>query len=150
MAKKKAKVTATSRPVQGWLGGSFAPEITQSDIDRYRELAEGVTDKKVKEAMTSLCEMCERFSETPASRNGGTPHPTGVGVIVTLEQDEIDRIDDVVPWPEEVELFKRWFDTIPPGETRNAAHHLLWYAVELSRDREPLTVERLGLEAGNG
>ena len=144
MAKKAKAAKAATTPAQpGWFGGSFAPPINGNKLEEYRELAEGCEDQKVCEGMTALINMLDTFFETPASKNGGTPHATGVGMIVKLEQEEIDRIDSKVPWPEELATYAKWFETLPNGPLRNAAFHLLWYGVELTNDREPLTTDRL-------
>lgn len=127
-------------------GGSFAPPIDEAKLARYRALADGVGDPMIGGYMHDLCNMVERFRETPASSLSGKPHPSGRGTIVPLESDEVRRIDDVVPWSRECDVMGEAFDRLNPvrdKETRNAAFHLLWYARELTQDREPITTDRL-------
>lgn len=103
-----------ARPLQPRMGGSFAPPLTADKIAEYRELAKQA-DPKVGSVMESLCTMVETFQQTPASTNGGRPHPSGRGTIVALEQKEIERIDPVVPWDYEVEAYQKLFDELPTG-----------------------------------
>lgn len=126
-------------------GGSFAPPLPAAKLAEYRTLAEGATGP-VREAMGKLCDMVALFQETPASSLPGKPHPSGRGVIVPLDEAEVKRIWDAVPWAEENAMYMGLFGAIP-AEThkplRDAAHHLLWFAVELEKDREPLTNDKL-------
>lgn len=89
------------------------------------------------------------FSEATAvalqNDNGGST-ANGVGVVVPLEEEEIKRIWDHVPWKEELDMYSAVFEEIPPGtnrDLRNAAFHLLWYGRELELDREPMTTDKL-------
>lgn len=134
-------------PIQ--YGGSFAPPLTADKLKDYRKLV-AKSSPEIKEAIEKLCVMAELFIQTPPSKNGGKPHPSGKGVIVPLETEEIKRIWDHVPWAYECDAFQSLFDTLPSGpkgspeyDLRNAAFHLLWYAKELTSDREPLTNDRL-------
>jgi hypothetical protein len=127
------------------IGGSFAPPLDAAGLARYRELAEAASGQ-VKDYMIELCDMLALFWQTGESRNGGTPHPSGRGTIIPLEDDEIKRIWDAVPWPNECDLIGQVFDGIPAdtqADLRNAAFHLLWYARELAADREPITNDKL-------
>lgn len=157
MAGKKAKKDEGRGLPDGMpmmYGGSFAPKLTEDMLDGYKELIEDIdpTAAKhygpVKDQMTRLAKMVEVFHETPESTRAGTPHPSGRGMVVPLAKEEVERIDAHVPWDYEVESLKELFDKIDPvedKELRDAAHHLLWYAVELVKDREPMTLDRVGL-----
>lgn len=128
-----------------YIGGSFAPPIDASKLDTYESLA-ATAPAQIKDAMRKLIVMCHEHRKHPSSRNGGTPHPVGVGTIVPLEQATIDAIDPHVPWEEETAMYCQWFDTIDPvlqKLLRDAAFHLAWFAVELEKDREPLTADKL-------
>jgi hypothetical protein len=127
------------------IGGSFAPPLGVAGLDRYRQLAETASGQ-VKDYILELCNMLATFWQTGESQNGGTPHPSGRGTIIPLEDEEIQRIWDVVPWPNECDLMGQVFDSIDPvadKDLRNAAFHLLWYARELTADREPITNDKL-------
>lgn len=128
------------------IGGSFAPPLTAQNLKTYRELANTAPDPRVRDAMLPLCEMVEAFQKTPESRRSGHPHPSGAGTIIPLEDAEIKRIWDLVPWDYECNALGELFETIPANTEkplRNAAFHLLWYARELTLDREPLTTDKL-------
>ena len=141
------------------LGGSFAPPINSDRIAAYRELAKSSPDERIRDAMLPLCSMVESFYQTPRSTAAGKPHPTGVGVVVPLEEAEIKRIWDLVPYDYECDALGTLFSTLPDGceevdgeivvtnseqnARRNAAFHLLWFARELTRDREPITNDLL-------
>lgn len=139
------------------LGGSFAPPLDAQKLADYRELAKSASDPRIQDKMLSLCEMMEVFHQTPASALSGSPHPIGemqdaqgnkyrAPVVVPLEDSEVKRIWDYVPWDYECDGLGTLFETIP-NEThkslRDAAFHLLWFARELTRDREPLTNDKL-------
>lgn len=125
-------------------GGSFAPPMTRDDLTRYKSLANSCDDRECKEKMLELIQMMEVFWETGESQEEPTGrHPAGPAVIVPLAKDEIDRIWDYVPWPNDLPTYQQAFRKLPDGDRRNAAHHLLWYATELAFDREPLTNDKL-------
>jgi hypothetical protein len=92
--------------------------------------------------MTKLIAMVRKFRETPESQLNGKPHPV-IGTIIPLEDAEVQRIWDVVPYREECDAIGMVFERIPTGDVRNAAFHLLWYAYELTADREPITADKL-------
>ena len=126
------------------VGGSFAPPITADLLSEYRAAAESSGDQKVKDAVLQICDMVDLFQQTPASRNGGTPHPSGRGMVVPLEEAEVERIWDAVPWDYECDAIQSLFDTLSADSPlRNPAFHLLWYAKELTLDREPMTADKL-------
>lgn len=129
-----------------WVGGSFAPPLDTDKLTRYRELADAAVSSQVREVLHKLCDMVEKFWETPSSSLSGVAHPSGRGLVVKLEDDEIKRIWDYVPYDKENKMYAELFDTIDAKtdkELRDAAFHLLWFAVELEKDREPLTNDML-------
>jgi hypothetical protein len=129
----------------GQLGGSFAPPLDAEKLATYRALA-AAADPQTREALESLAKMVETFHETPRSQERGTAHPSGRGVVVPLEEAEVKRIWDVVPWKEELDMYGQLFDRLDPAgqkALRDAAFHLLWFGYELTMDREPLTADQL-------
>jgi hypothetical protein len=125
-----------------WAVDSYAPPITPVMMETYKGLAK-TANRPVREAMEKLIDMHEVFYQTPPSDLASEPSRTGVGTVTRLKDEEIDRIDPLVPWPHECDALKVLFGGISAGPLRNAAHHLLWFAVELSEDREPLTNDKL-------
>jgi hypothetical protein len=142
------------------VGGSFAPPLTTEKLDAYAGLHDGIEDPVVKYVFGNLLACAKKFQETGESKEKPVPHPmdgaevqtsdgkTGVlrAKVVPLEKAEIDRIWDDVPWPYECDAYGQQLDVLPPGELRNAAYHLLWYARELTADREPMTTDRVRIE----
>lgn len=127
------------------IGGTFAPPLDEPLLTRYEHLTEQ-GGEKIREAMNKLVKLLRTFWQTPRSRLPGSNHPSGKGVIVPLEDSEIKRIWDDVPWMEELTLYGTWFEAIDPirdRDLRNAAFHLLWYATELCLDREPITADQV-------
>jgi len=123
------------------MGGSFAPPIDDARLSAYEALIPS-DDRQVADYMTSLLAMVSKFRETPESKAAGSPHPV-VGTIIPLEDAEIQRIWDVVPYKEECDAIGAVFERLPTGDVRNAAFHLLWYAYELTNDREPITSDKI-------
>lgn len=125
------------------IGGSFAPPLDADKLAAYRQAAE-TADAPTKDAMLALVNMVECFQQTAPSRQPGTPHPSGRGVIVPLEADEVARIWDLVPWDHELDAMAGLFDRLDGNSPlRTPAFHLLWYARELAKDREPITCDRI-------
>ncbi len=124
-------------------GGSFAPPIDEAKLEEYRQLAGNVSDEQASDYMLQLVEMLDLFFETGDSSLQGSPHPSGVGSVVPLEDAEIKRIWDKVPWAADCDAMGKTFRKLQ-GVERNAAYHLLWYARELTQDREPMTTVRVG------
>jgi hypothetical protein len=156
MADRKKTPAATARDGQATreparadapprIGGSFAPPIDAARLAAYRDLS-ARADDITRQAMGALIRMAEKFQETPPSTDPGTPHPSGRGRARPLSAAEVERIWDVVPWNEELEMYAGIFGRIDPvadRPLRDAAHHLLWYARELFLDREPMTTDTL-------
>jgi hypothetical protein len=131
--------------MQPKIGGSFAPPLDLEKLARYHELAQQAGGA-VGDVMAKLCDMVEAFEQSPRSTRAGSPHPSGAGLMVPLSEAEIKRLWEYVPWGWECDAYAKLFDEIDPRtkkELRNAAHHLLWFARELERDREPMTTDRL-------
>lgn len=127
---------------QARVGGSFAPPIDDEKLAQYEATAKACSDRKCSSYMLDLVKMLKTFRQTPASQQASRPHPSGVGTITQLEDAEVERIWDVVPWPEECDVMGKAFDSLQ-GDERQAAYHLLWFGRELAADREPLTNDRL-------
>lgn len=124
------------------LGGSFAPPIDAEKLAAYEALVPS-DNRQVADHMTRLIAMVRKFQETPESRLAGTPHPVK-GTVVPLEEAEIQRIWDYVPYEEECNAIGLVFEKqLTAGYVRDAAFHLLWYAYELTKDREPMTADKL-------
>lgn len=159
------------QPQRKIIGGSFAPPLPVARVAEYREVIERDAPEQLREALLGLCTMMEAFSETPESQEPAAPNPIGIGKVQKLEQAEIERLWDLVPWPYEVDAlrgecnariaetevdadnYRRHAEYKARGERMPwhewtptlsyAARHLLWYAKELAEDREPCTADKL-------
>jgi len=128
----------------------FAPPLSPGKIGAYRALAEGCGNRRCKQEMLALIKMVEVSRETPESSIPAINHPIGVlpstgrvPQVIPLEQQEIDRIQDLVPTGDDCDLISSVFKQLEDTETKNAAYHLLWFARELSQNREPITQDKL-------
>jgi len=129
-------------------GGSFAPKLSGEQLASYRTLA-AKASRPVADAMLSLATMVEAYYQQArlhSATEKGVPHASGRGQIVALTKPVVDAIDKHVPWEHELKSTAELFETIPNDTQkplRDAAHHLLWYATELSKDREPITTDKI-------
>lgn len=127
------------------VGGCFAPLLDVAGLDRYEQLSEACDNQQVKDYMRQLITMLRVFWETSESTETPVTHWSGAAMR-SLEDAEIQRIWDVVPWESDLDAMSAVFDTISDvtdKELRNAAFHLVWYGRELTADREPLTSDKL-------
>jgi hypothetical protein len=128
-----------------FVGGSFAPPLTDEQLGKYeslgRELAENSPERDAYEACLKCC---KEWWFLPESDTPATPHPL-LGSdypFNRLDQATSDALWDHIPWEHEIEAFKTLFANLQ-GEVRDAAHHLLWHAAELCLNREPMTNDRV-------
>ncbi len=80
-----------------------------------------------------------------------TDHPLGLLAMMPLDETARLRLEPHIPWMHECTMYGTLFDGIDPvgqRDLRNAAHHLLWHAVELTLDRHPLTADKLPQQSG--
>jgi hypothetical protein len=124
-------------------GGSFAHPLTAEKLAKYRELA-GEGSPAVKDSVLSLCDMVEAYLALPEPKGAARPHGSGEGRFQDLDQEQVEALWQVVPWPHEANAMQRLFDDLPArSPLRDAAFHLVWYAQKLSRDLVPWTKDRL-------
>lgn len=129
------------------LGGSFAPPIDEEKLSAYQNLFDGCDDPKTKDALNTLARCAWHWLKLPDSEDTARrPHPVGVGTIVPLSQPIMDELFDDIPWDDELEIYQRRLDSLPEGDLRNAAFHVLWFVKELNLDREPITSDLLDQE----
>lgn len=109
------------------IGGTFGHEITPNMLKRYKELASGAPEE-VRYWMNQLITMVEVFQQTPDSKHPGTPDPCTQNarladgtkipqaLIIPLEDEEIRRIWEYVPFEKELAVISAVFDTLPLGK----------------------------------
>lgn len=128
------------------IGGSFAPPLSDKKLTEYKKLIDGLPASPVKDSMAALHAMCGKWWELPESKGAGSDHPSGRGFIVPLDAEHVKTLWDHVPWDHELKAMADVFETIDPATDkplRDAAFHLLWHGVELCKDREPITADKL-------
>lgn len=129
----------------------FAPPLTDAKIAEYQEMIDGCDNPNVKRAMQDCMTCVKAWWELPESQRKDV---TKFSILhkgkrtefaeTPLEQEHVDQLWDVTPWDAECDGMDQLFDKLPvDSELRNAAYHLLWFCQELTRDREPLTRDRL-------
>lgn len=91
----------------------------------------------IREPMQNLYDTVMKWWNIPDSTTPKTPHHSGA----TFQPlDETAKAALVLPQRDVLDLYASRFDKLPNGEIRNTAYHLLWYVVEFSLGREPMTI----------
>jgi hypothetical protein len=130
-----------------FIGGSFAPPLSDEKFAAYKALAAGLPPSPVKDAMAGMIRCCEAWWGLPEPAGTAVrAHPSGRGQVVALQADHAAALDDLIPWGYELKAAQELFEGIDPAKdkaVRDAAFHLLWHVVELDRGREPLTNDKL-------
>lgn len=127
----------------------FAPDLSDAKLTEYKTLIDAMPNSEVKDAMQE-CLTCvlawwnlSESTRTDVAKYGILHQGREIEYQVTpLEKEHVDHLFDVTPWLRECEAMKPLFEQLT-GDVRNAAHHLLWHCIEISQDREPLTVSKL-------
>ena len=130
---------------RSYIGGSFAPPLTDEALADYHALALAA-EPEVRDAMLELHACVAQWWDLPESTGEGTPHASGRGQVVALDEPIKAALEQAIPWPRELTAIGTLFETIPAGtepNLRNAAFHLLWFVTELCLDREPMTADKL-------
>ncbi len=133
----------------------FAPPLTDGLIAKYEALANGLPRERydVRDAMRECLAAVKFWWELPESKGDRDDRSLAIRhrgrdariKVTSLTPDLVERMWDAVPWGYELDAMQSLFDRIDPAEKplRDAAFHLLWFARELERDREPLTADKL-------
>lgn len=127
-----------------------APPLTDELLAEYKLLAADALPE-VKDVMNLLLVCVEAWwelpeSELPASASASVP---GGGRLpsVPLSDELKAKLWDVTPWMRELNTLSTpqgdgLFDVLT-GKLRDAAFHLLWYAKEITLDREPMSQDKI-------
>lgn len=133
----------------------FAPPLSDELLAQYKTLIDIVPNEELRDALLSCYNCVMAWWNLPESkRNDGLwfeiKHKDEEKrlKVIPLEDEQIKQLWDATPWMRELNLLSTpqddgLFDKIKGTNLRNAAFHLLWYAKEISLDREPITEERL-------
>ena len=128
------------------IGGSFAPPLSDDKLASYKTLIEAQPESATKDALGKLLTCVQKWWELPDSDGAAASHPATTRMqIVDLTPEIAKTLWDYIPWKEELTAMQALFDVIPAtqAELRNCAFHLLWFGIELEKDREPLTNDKL-------
>lgn len=145
MTKQKSKISGMG-PV-----ACRPKSITDESLARYRQLIDEMPRSAVRDTLDEFHRAVAKWWELPESTKA-EPRlwNTSGGRKLTeqpMDQEIIDELFELVPWPEEMpakaELINQHFANQPETELKRAAYHLLWYATELSLDREPCTMDKV-------
>lgn len=125
------------------IAGSFAAPLTKEMLQKYAALINLVPQGQLKEVLVSLLTCVSKWWGLPESTGTGVLHPCGKGIAVPLDEDIAKTLDPLIPWPSEMVSNQELLETIPSGDLRNAAFHLLWHVKELEIGREPVTLDKV-------
>lgn len=129
----------------------FAPPLTEETLAKYESMIAGIENAEIKDAMQSCFCCVQAWWQLPESKRKDGKKWTIKNrgrdteyVETPLENEHVVSLWDVTPWDRECDSMAALFDTIPVVDPiRNAAYHLLWHCKEITRDREPLTADKL-------
>jgi hypothetical protein len=114
---------------RAYVGGSFAPPLTDELIAEYRKLADALGASPEKDMISSLLTCCEKWWNLPESAGTSTsPHPSGQGVIVKLHPDVAAALDEHIPWPHDLASIQAHADTVEQDKVlRNSEKVQRWH-----------------------
>lgn len=132
----------------------LAPPLTDEKIKQYEAVIESLPAYRaeVRDAMAKCLACVKVWWELPVSTKKAVKYQLKhkgkdlVFELRPLEDQHIEKLWDTTPWLRECKSMQELFDGIDDGmerELRDAAHHLLWFATELSLYREPVTSDML-------
>ena len=156
-----------------YLGGVYAPPLPKERLVEYKKYIETSFPGHLKEAFLGFVKMLEVFYETPESKKPVKPDRLGLKTDIDLEDAEIKRIWDYVPYPHELvglraeirnlsessedldnakrneEAKAKGLPGLRPHSSWNltvkyVGGHLLWFASRLSKDKQPYTNDKFG------
>lgn len=126
----------------------LAPPLSDDKLAAYVNLATSQPDGPVRDAVCALLDCVKFWWELPESTLEGVSHPSGRGKSIPLTDELKAKLFDLIPWDHELDGIQALLDKLPSegnaAELRNAAFHLLWHVKELARDREPITLDKVG------
>lgn len=129
----------------------LAPPLTDEKLVEYRNLINGVAKgSELRSVLDELYACVWSWWDAPLSTEKerivgtGTDLTSGPDVrLQLLDKATQDKLWEHVPWSYELDSMKPILELIGPKDIRDCAFHLLWFAIELCNDREPLTLERI-------
>lgn len=133
----------------------LAPSLSDEKLATYRTLIDTIGNPEIKEAATTCLTAVAKWWELPEStsrpsavvevahRTSPTEKRTAHEIpVVDLEHQHVQALWEFVPWLSECERMKELFDVLT-GDVRDMCFHLLWFCIELTLDREPITQDKI-------
>lgn len=123
----------------------FAPPITDGHLSSWQALVKG-TKGLTRHALETLHALVQQHkahhqpSEAPPLAS--QTYDVGVAHHIPLHHDTKTAVAEHLPTDEEMKVYDELFGKLQ-GELRDMAYHLLWYALELKKGREPITKDKL-------
>ncbi len=133
----------------------FAPELSDSKLESYKELIEDHEDREVKDMLSGMLSCVSQWWELPESKQEGrkwvlnrTDGDEAHFMEVPLEKEHIKELWEVTPYMRELNTYSNPegtgpLDKLPNGELRDCAFTLLWYCKEITLDREPISQDKV-------
>lgn len=131
----------------------LAPALDDATLERYAAIVADLETGELKSEMESVLACVRAWWEIPESKRRDVetirvwnPAAKAWGTVdlQPLEAKHVAELWEVTPWMRELEsIGVNLIDALPQGDTRNALTHLLWFAKEITLDREPATADKL-------
>lgn len=124
MAKRKAKKAAQAPSLLrngtsvAQFGGSFAPPIDVVMKD-YRKTLDTVrnVDPRAMHALRTMFAAVDEFLATDIKTAESMSHLSGIGTMTKLDGATVEKLDPLVPFPEEVNVLKNWLEAVKQAES---------------------------------
>lgn len=155
--KAKEMLAADKLPAKGLNqipNACFAPPLSDELLVKYAAMIDALPPARaeIKDAMAACLACVKVWWELPESTGKGDEyrvHHKGeerTFKIVPLDEPHVEALWETTPWLRECKSMQTLFggiDNATEKPLRDAAHHLLWFATELSLYREPVTADKL-------
>lgn len=162
---KPTLMNPTTMPV-----ACHATPLTDELLERYKSMIDALKPGPIKDALLACFTCAFAWWNARESTKSFKEKWTTTGgkefEIIPFDAELIAEFDAVTPWAYEVEAMGTLFSSLPTGlgkevdataeraaytpvvdqaarDLRDAAFHLHWFAEQITRDREPPTLDKL-------
>lgn len=135
--------------------GCFAPPLSDKTLAEYKELIKEA-DGEIKDELEKLLTCVSAWWHLPEPKKTGREPRLALlhrgeemeVPIIPMDPAHVEKLDPVTPYMRELNTLSNeagtgLFDRLRAGPLRECAFHLLWFAKEITLDREPLTQDKL-------
>lgn len=127
----------------------FGPPLTDTLLSTYTSLINSQPAGELRDALLSCYNCVMAWWNAPESTEKPTHWAFRDKLVpeIPLSKELLKQLDSTTPWLRELDTLSNsagtgLFDNLE-GDLRNCAFHLLWYAKEISLDREPMSMDKL-------